>query len=101
MMSVGVACRWSSGPPGRTYRRGEKWHVASSPNYPPNVDTNTLRASLHVHRMGKLHYQIRDGVEYGIDLENGIGMAPRPFVAPVFHRWKFKIGRAAQQGIIP
>lgn len=62
---------FGSAPPGRVSTRGSRTHVAASPGYPPNVDIGTLRASIHVERMGRMHYQIADGVEYGQYLEFG------------------------------
>lgn len=62
---------FGTAPPGRVYVRGNRTHVAASPNFPPNVDMGTLRASIHVEPLGRMHYRISDGVEYGQYLEFG------------------------------
>lgn len=87
---------FNTGPGGRTYRRGRKLHIASSPNYPPNVDTGTLRASIRMTKMGPNHYRVQDGVDYGIWLEDGVPgrMQPRPFLQPAIRTKK----RAFQKG---
>lgn len=80
-----IVLSFNTSPPGATYGR----HVASQPGYPPNIDTGTLRASMRMERIGKLHYEIRDGVGYGVFLELGTSrMAARPFVAPVMEEWR-------------
>lgn len=87
---------FNTGPGGRTYKRGRRVHVASSPNYPPNVDTGTLRASIRVMKRGVHHYRVMDGVEYGIWLEDGVPgrMLPRPFLGPAIRTKR----RAFQRG---
>lgn len=83
-----IVLSMNTSPPGREYRRGSVTHVASQPGYPPNVDIGTLRASMHVTKVGRLHFEIRDGVEYGIYLEDGTeSMGAWPFVGPVFNQW--------------
>lgn len=78
-MSMGTS------PAGRSYERGGVTHVASMPNFPPNVDTGTLRASIRWENDGRLQRLVMDGVEYGIYLEDGTErIAPRPFMAPAF-----------------
>lgn len=84
-----IKLSFDTSPPGRTYDRGTYVHVASQPGQPPNIDTSTLTNSLRVEPIGRLHYRIVDGVEYGIKLEFGTsGIAPRPFVRPAFNTWK-------------
>lgn len=80
----------NTGPRGRMYRRGAgKVHYASSPGYPPNVDTGALRASIRAMKKGNLHYWIVDGVEHGIKLENGTTrIAARPFMRPAMAGWQ-------------
>lgn len=93
-----IVTSFGSGPGGETYQRGGVSHTASSPGYPPNVDTGALRASMNVQRLAPLQYRVQDGVEYGIYLEDGTtNIAPRPFVGPVFEEWKRKIGRELKQ----
>lgn len=90
-MTGDVKESFGTGPPGREYRRGDKWHVASQPGYPPNVDKGALRASIRWERINEFTRRIMDGVEYGIELEDGIGMEARPFMGPVFYDWRRKI----------
>lgn len=79
-------------PAGRRYERGRgRTHVASQPGYPPNVDTGTLRASLRWVRDGQFKRILTDGVEYGLALEDGVGMKPRPWMRPVFDKWRREI----------
>lgn len=76
---------FGTSPPGRTYKRGRRTHVASQPEYPPNVDIGTLARSIHSERSATLERTISDGVEYGIYLEDGTTtIAPRPFMGPAF-----------------
>ena len=84
-----VVLSFNTGPSGRAYPRGNgKTHYASSPNYPPNVDTGTLKASIRVIKKGKLVFWVADGVEHGIKLEIGTTrIAPRPFMRPAFDAW--------------
>jgi len=35
------------------------------------VDTSHLRRSIHIYKVNKFHYQLRDNVPYGIDVEMG------------------------------
>lgn len=76
---------FNTSPAGRTYGR----HTASTAGHPPNVDTGALRASMRTERRGKLHYEIMDGVAYGVLLELGTSrMAARPFMTPVMEAWR-------------
>jgi hypothetical protein len=75
---------FNTSPPGREYRHGGVTHVASLPGYPPNIDTGALIGSIRQVEAGKLTRRIEDGVEYGRELEEGIGMEPRPFMDPTF-----------------
>lgn len=91
-MTNEIMLSFNTSPPGRVYRRGKKIHVASTSGNPPNVDTGALRASMKWRKMGNLHYEISDGVEYGVYLEYGTEkMGHRPFVRPVFAAWQDKI----------
>jgi hypothetical protein len=61
----------------------------SPPGDPPGVDTGALRASMRWASVGEASAVIHDGVEYGVHLELGTERMPaRPFVAPVFERWR-------------
>jgi hypothetical protein len=80
-----IKLSFNTGPAGRSYPRGSKTHVASQAGYPPNVDTGALRASIRMDKVGHLHYEVLDGVEYGIQLEEGTQRyGARPFFRPVF-----------------
>jgi len=80
-----IKLSFGTSPPGEVYTRGGVTHVASQPNYPPNVDTGTLRASMRQERVGQFVWRVMDGTEYGIQLEYGReDMSPRPFVVPAF-----------------
>jgi hypothetical protein len=99
-MKNDIVLSFGTSPAGRTYQRGRRTHVASQPGFPPNVDLGALRASMHVEPAGKLSYHIADGVEYGIDLEDGRErIAPRPFVQPVFSDWQKKIAADAKRNL--
>jgi len=92
-----VVASFNTGPNGRAYPRGNgKVHYASSPNYPPNIDTGALRASIRVIPKSKLRYWVADGVEYGHGLEVGTTrIRPRPFMRPAFDKWT-RGGKLAQ-----
>ena len=95
-----IVLSFNTSPPGRSYKRGNKAHVASQPGYPPNVDTGALHASMQARPAGRLKYEIHDGVEYGYHLEMGTEhIAPRPFVGPVFDDWQKKIQDDARRNL--
>lgn len=97
-----IKLSFGTSPDGREYERGTVTHIASQPNYPPNVDTGTLRASIDSRPVAsrKLTYEIHDGVEYGYHLEMGTErMEARPFVAPVFNDWQRKIMDDAKRNL--
>jgi len=78
-----VVLSFNTSPAGRSYTRGSVTHVASQVGNPPNVDLETLRASIRWEKVSHLHFQVMDGVEYGIALEDGTErMGARPFMAP-------------------
>jgi hypothetical protein len=86
-----IVLSFNTSPPGREYERGGVVHVASAEDYPPNVDTGALRASMNVQKQKAGEYWIQDGVEYGLYLEEGTErMGARPFIAPVFDEWRGK-----------
>lgn len=80
---------FNSGPAGRAYPRGNgKVHYASSPGYPPNIDTGALRASWRVIPKGKLTFWVATDKDYAPGLEFGTTrIAPRPYIRPVFDNW--------------
>jgi hypothetical protein len=86
---------------GNTYSRGRnRTHTASSPGNPPRPDVGALMGSIRSKRRGGLHYEIRDGVEYGVYLEYGTeAIAARPFMRPVFEDWRRKIMRDAKENL--
>ena len=67
---------------GKTYRRGSKTHIASSPGNPPRVDMGTLRASILPVKIASKKHAIRTSVLHGFETEFGVGMAPRPWMRP-------------------
>lgn len=84
-----IVLSFGTSPGGETYQRGSVTHVASREGYPPNVDTGALRASMRWAKDGDMRYLIHDGVVYGLMLEMGTErMAARPFVTPVFEKWR-------------
>ena len=84
-----VKLSFGTGPAGESYTHRSVTHVASSPGYPPNVDTGALRASLRVDKVGELSYRLQDGVLYGYHLEVGTPrMKKRPFILPVVEKWR-------------
>lgn len=95
-----IVLSFNTSPGGEVYTRGSVSHVASQAGYPPNVDTGTLRASMHVEPVSMFSFRIADGVEYGIMLEDGTEhISARPFVAPVFDDWSEKIGDDAKKNL--
>lgn len=92
----------SSPATGKTYRRGQgRVHVASSEGNAPRPDMGALLASIRTVKRGRLHYEHRDGVEYGIYLEFGTErMGVRPWVNPVYDAWRRKIVRDAMERLI-
>jgi hypothetical protein len=84
-----IQLSFNTSPAGRSYTRGGVTHVASMPGQPPNIDTGALRASMRVERRGRLHYELMDGVTYGVLLELGTSrMAARPFMTPAIETWR-------------
>lgn len=113
-----VKLSFGSSPPGRTYTRTTSTlgrdakgrftrvkgagvtHVASQPGYPPNVDIGTLIGSIRQEKTGTLEYQVMDGTEYGIYLEDGTEhIDPRPFMRPAFDRARQTVERDAASGL--
>lgn len=80
-----VKMSFNSSPPGRRYKRGSRIHIASQPNYAPNVDTGKLMNGVHVERRGVMSQAITTGdTEYAAWLEYGTSkMAPRPYMRPM------------------
>lgn len=87
---------------GERYSRGQgRTHIASSPGEPPRPDTGTLINSIRLRKVGELHYEVVDGVEYGIYLEEGTTrIAPRPFMRPAFEAWRDQIVQDAKDNLL-
>jgi hypothetical protein len=98
-MVTDIKTSFGTSPPGRTHTRGGVTHVASLPGYPPNIDTGALIGSIRQVEAGKLTRRIEDGVEYGRELEEGIGMEPRPFMDPAFDRARKRIEQDAADNL--
>lgn len=95
-----IVLSFGTSPAGESYQRGGVTHIASQPGYPPNKDTASLAASMHVEPAGALARNIADGVEHGIFQEDGTeDVRPRPFVQPVFDDWSKKIGDDAKKNL--
>jgi len=99
-----IVLSFGTGPAGRSYQRGGVTHVASSPGFPPNVDTGALRASIRANSLGPLSAEVVAGTEHAEWLEYGTSrIAARPFFAPVVAHWQQ--GRMAsfarEFGILP
>ena len=87
-----------SPPTGKSYSRGNKTHIASSPGNPPRPDMGTLRASISVRRIRYLAYAIETDVLHGLETELGIGMQARPWMRPEFARAAVWIIEEAKAG---
>lgn len=88
-------------PAGREYTRGGVRHVASQPGFPPNVDTGSLRASLHWEKREDLDYIIADGVKHGEWMELGTEhIQARPFARPVISDLRREIMNGDSDGDI-
>lgn len=88
---------FGSGPPGKTYQRGNVEHVASSPGFPPNTDIGTLIATIKAVKVADNHHRAQAGTDYALPLEDGVGMAPRPFMRPAARRTKERFPRSVQR----
>jgi len=95
-----IVLSFNTSPPGAAYKRGDNFHIASQPGYPPNIDSGTLQNAMTSAPAGRLKYEIRAGTEYAYHLEMGTeNMAPRPFVGPVFDDWQGKIDDDARRNL--
>ena len=95
-----IKLSFGSGPAGRSYKRGGKYHIASSPGNPPNSDTGHLAGSIDMRSSGNLEYTISDGWEYGELQEYGTAhIAARPFMGPVFAAWQQRIEQDAKENL--
>ena len=77
---------------GKKYKRGKKWHIASSPGMPPAVDRGQLLRSIVMDEgIDYIEVGVKSGAPYAKALEDGTKKAgrkrntiilPRPFLAP-------------------
>jgi len=77
---------------GKKYKRGKKWHIASSPGMPPAVDRGQLLRSITMNEgIDYVEVGVKSGAPYAAALEHGTSRAgrkhnvrilPRPFLAP-------------------
>jgi len=69
---------------GKKYKRGKKWHIASSPGNAPAVDKNQLVRSIVMDvRLDEVEVGVKSGAPYAKWLEEGTPkMKPRPFLKP-------------------
>lgn len=78
---------WNTAPGGITYDRDGNPHTASAPGEVPAIDMGALSDSIHATRIQPGTWAVRDGVEYGIDLELGTeSVLPRPWMVPAVER---------------
>lgn len=77
---------------GKRYKRGKKWHIASSPGNAPAVDTGqALRSIVMEDRLDAIEVGFKSGAPYMAALEDGATgtgrsrkgvILPRPVLAP-------------------
>ena len=77
---------------GNKYKRGKRWHIASSPGHAPAVDTGQLLRSIVMdERIDEIEIGVKSGAPYAAALEKGTRTAgrsknviilPRPFLKP-------------------
>jgi len=71
---------------GRSYSRGNRVHVASSPGNPPRPDSGTLLNSILAQKIRLKHHRIVAQAEHAVWQEFGVeenGLEPRPFMGPM------------------
>lgn len=69
---------------GKKYKRGKRWHIASSPGNRPAIDTGQLLRSIVMDvRIDEVEVGVKSGAPYAKYLEEGTKkMKARPFLAP-------------------
>jgi len=80
---------WNIEPTGRIYDRGAYIHVASAPGETPAIELAALANSIRAEKLGEAEWAVRDGVEYGLDLEVGKpseNLEARPWLVPAVER---------------
>ena len=66
---------------GKTYKRGDKIHIASAPGEPPVTDSGKLVNSIGTPKKDNNSYIIPINSQYAMYLETGtIKMQPRPYI---------------------
>lgn len=101
-MVANIVLSFGTSPPGLSYTRGGVTHIASQPDFPPNVDTGTLRASIRWENTGSFERTIFAGTEYAEYLEFGaedVGLLPRPFMGPEFADAQQRVGDDARRNL--
>lgn len=85
-----VKMSFNTSPGGKSYKRGGRFHIASQPDYPPNIDTGKLMNAIYVYTPKKGERGISTGdTEYAVFLEYGTTrMAARPFMRPMAEKLK-------------
>lgn len=80
---------------GRKYKRGKKFHIASSPGQPPAVDTGQYMRSLVIdNRADMVEVGVKSGAPYAKWLEQGTDkIEARPVMEPVANAWIPRIQR--------
>lgn len=83
---------------GKRYKRGKRWHIASSPGNPPAIDTGQLLRSIAMDvRIDEVEVGVKSGAPYARYLEEGTKktnkLKPRPFLAPAVEEEVPKIER--------
>jgi len=78
-----IKLSFGTSPPGRTYKRGHTFHVASIPRFPPNVDRGELRSKIswEAPRRGMRRIWSKAGHSEALELGT-TKMAPRPYMVP-------------------
>lgn len=85
---------------GRTYRRGSRTHVASSPGEYPNADYGELVRKMFFRAAGTLRAVWGNSSKHALPLEKGTSrMAPRPFMRPTFLALKARIEKRISDAV--
>ncbi len=74
---------------GKTYRRGERVHIASAPGEAPAVDTGALRTSGYVEPVQPGTWEVGFTAEYAAAEEFGTPrIEPRPYLRPAVEAYR-------------
>jgi len=80
---------WNASPGGRVYQRDGYVHVASAPGETPAIELAALANSIRAEKLAEAEWAVRDGEEYGLDLEVGKpseNLEARPWLVPAVER---------------